>query len=59
MKLRFKNLKQSALINDLPNCSNKLLFRIFADDTNLFYAAKKAKDVEATMNEELWEYSIN
>ena len=23
-------------INDLPNCSNKLSFRIFADDTNLF-----------------------
>ena len=23
-------------INDLPNCSNKLSFRIFADDTNMF-----------------------
>ena len=23
-------------INDLPNCSSKLSFRIFADDTNMF-----------------------
>ena len=23
-------------INDLPNCSSKLSFRIFADDTNIF-----------------------
>jgi len=24
-------------INDLPNCSKKLSFRIFADDTNMFF----------------------
>ena len=40
-------------INDLPNSSKKLLFRIFADDTNIFYSAKSVKDVETTMNEEM------
>ena len=36
-------------INDLPNCSNALTFRIFADDTNAYRrynkcAAKEAKN---------------
>jgi uncharacterized membrane protein (UPF0182 family) len=26
-------------INDLRNCSKKILFRIFADDTNIFYSS--------------------
>ena len=26
-------------INDLPNCSNKLLFRLFADDTNILLSS--------------------
>ena len=28
-------------INDLRNCSKKLSFRIFADDTNIFYTSDK------------------
>ena len=40
-------------INDMPNASSKLLFRIFADDTNIFFAADNEKLVESTMNEEL------
>ena len=40
-------------INDLPNCSKKLLFRIFADDTNMFYTSDKLQHLEAVMNEEL------
>ena len=40
-------------INDMPNSSTKLMFRIFADDTNLFYAAKTAKELETVMNKEL------
>ena len=27
-------------INDLPNCSSVLTFRIFADDTNVFASAR-------------------
>jgi len=27
-------------INDLPNCSEKLCFKIFADDTNVFASEK-------------------
>ena len=30
-------------INDLPNCSETLTFRIFADDTNLFVSARDLK----------------
>jgi hypothetical protein len=30
-------------INDMPNCSSKLSFRIFADDTNVFYSLKMLK----------------
>ncbi|KXJ05275.1 RNA-directed DNA polymerase from mobile element jockey [Exaiptasia diaphana] len=40
-------------INDLPNCSDKLKFKIFADDTNLFASAKDLKTLESTMNYEL------
>ena len=40
-------------INDLPNCSNKLSFRIFADDTNLFYTSDSLSNLESVMNEEL------
>ena len=31
-------------INDQPNCSNNLIFRIFADDTNLFASLEKVKE---------------
>ena len=40
-------------INDLPNSSDMLSFRLFADDANIFYATKTSKDLEAVMNLEL------
>ena len=33
-------------INDMPNCSNKLSFRIFADDTNVFYSNLSIDEIE-------------
>ena len=38
--------------NDLPNCSTKLSFRIFADDTNMFYTSNNLRNLESVMNEE-------
>ena len=40
-------------INDLPNSSEKLSFRIFADDTNVFFTGSNPNEVECTMNEEI------
>ena len=40
-------------INDLPNFSEKLSFRIFADDTNIFFTGSNPNEVEFTMNEEI------
>ena len=40
-------------INDFPNCSNKLSFRIFADNTNMFYTRANLQHLESVMNEEL------
>ena len=40
-------------INDMPNCSSKLSFRIFADDTNVFYSNTNIEDVENVMNIEI------
>ena len=40
-------------INDLPNSSNKLSFRIFADVTNIFFACDNLKELESIMNDEL------
>ena len=40
-------------INDLPNCSDKLNFKILADDTNVFASASNLKTLEALMNSEL------
>ena len=40
-------------INDIPNSSNKLSFRIFADDTNIFTSSSNLKQLETTVNEEL------
>ena len=40
-------------INDLPNCSNKLKFKIFADDSNVFASASDLKTLENIMNTEL------
>ena len=40
-------------INDLPNCSEKICFKIFADDTNVLASAKDLKTLEHLMNSEL------
>ena len=40
-------------VNDLPNSSCRLKFRIFADDTNILYSSKNIKDLESTINEVL------
>ena len=40
-------------INDLPNISNKLLFFLFADDTNIYYEGKSLIEIEKTVNAEL------
>ena len=34
-------------INDIYNCSKKLSFYLFADDTNLLYADKDLKSLES------------
>ena len=41
------------ILNDMPNCSKKLSFRIFADDTNVFYSSNSIDNIEKVMNEEL------
>ena len=38
--------------NDMPNCAKKLSFRIFADDTNVFYSCKNLSKLKSTMNEQ-------
>ena len=40
-------------INDLPNSSEKLSFRIFANDTNIFFTSSNPNEVEFTMNEKI------
>ena len=41
-------------INDLPNSSDNLSFRLFAHDANIFYSTKEPKDLETViMNSEL------
>ena len=31
-------------INDLPSSSSKLVFRLFADDTNIFYSSNDSDE---------------
>ena len=38
----------------MPNSSNKLCFRIFADDTNIFYSSSSIDEIERVLNEELY-----
>ena len=45
-------------INDLPNCSSPLTFRIFADDTNVFASARDLKTLEKIVNSELKKVKI-
>ena len=40
-------------ITDLPNSSQKLSFKTFADDTNVFASARDLKSLEHLMNSEL------
>ena len=37
----------------LPNASSKLMFWIFADDTNIFYSSNDSDELERVINEEL------
>ena len=45
-------------INDLPNVSQKLIFFLFADDTNIYYEASKLHELEKVINEELKHLSL-
>ena len=48
-------------IHDLPDSSDRLSLRIFADDTNFFFTGN-AKEVKLTMNDEsklILEYRAN
>lgn len=40
-------------LNDLPNSSEKLLFHLFADDTNIYFSSKNFDLIQTTLNEEL------
>ena len=40
-------------INDISNSSEKLSFRLFADDTNVFVSSSNPKELEETINTEL------
>ena len=40
-------------INDIPNCSEKLSYRIFADDTNIFASSSNATELKSLINQEL------
>ena len=41
------------LLHIKPRSSKKLTFRIFADDTNLFYSSKDPEQLQSVINEEL------
>jgi len=40
-------------IHDIPNGSNKLSFRILADDTNIFASSSNAMELPNLINQEL------
>ena len=40
-------------INDIQECSEKLKFFLFADDTNILYADKNLKSLELIVNQQL------
>ena len=40
-------------INDLPNCSDKLSFKIVADDTNVFTSTNNLKSLKTPVDCEL------
>ena len=49
----FRPLLFLLYINDLPNSSEKLSFRICADDTNIFFTSSNPNEGEFTMDEEI------
>ena len=40
-------------INDIRNCSEKISFRIFADDTNIFISSPNSIELETLVNQEI------
>ena len=40
-------------VNDLPNSSSRFSFRIFADDTNIFFSSSCLNELESVANNEL------
>ena len=40
-------------ISDISNCSDKLSFKIFAEDTNIFASSNNATQLETLVNKEL------
>ena len=40
-------------INDIQECSEKLKFFLFADDTNILYADKNLRSLELIVNQKL------
>ena len=40
-------------VNDLPNCTDKLSVRSFADDTNFFFSSDNLQYLESVMNHEI------
>ena len=40
-------------INGIANSSDKLSFRLFADDANIFYASDDINDIESVINCEI------
>ena len=44
-------------INDLPNCTNKLKFILFADDTNILYSTDDYSSLSISLNNELQKVS--
>ena len=43
----------SIVYNDLPRSSKKLTFKIFADDTDMYYSSKDPEQLQSVINEEL------
>ena len=40
-------------INDFPNASKTLKFRLFADYTHIFYSSSCSEELQTTVNKEL------
>ena len=51
--LALLSLQLLVYINDLPDCLSSVSSRMFADDTNLTFAASTIADLEIVVNSEL------